>query len=119
MVDNRINKLPVVFLHLVLLASVLGASSAFAQTADDQKRQAGTTQLYSQSAEANELLLKAREYYNKSNPRTGGALANAREAIKLYEQAIKKDQKFALAYIGLSRAWTRLGYSVPGGVTNK
>jgi tetratricopeptide (TPR) repeat protein len=69
---------------------------------------------YSQNPEANELFLKAREYFNK-----GGTLANARKAIKLYEQAVKADPKFALAFVELSRAWMTLGFSNPDGMTNK
>jgi len=75
--------------------------------------------VYSQNPEANALFLKAREYFNKRDPRTGGELANAREAIKLYEQAVKADPQFALAFLELSRAWVSLGYSEPDGITNK
>ena len=77
------------------------------------------TIIYSQNPEANELFLKAREYFNKSDPRTGGTLANAREAIRHYEHAVKTDPKFALAFVELSRAWVGLGYSDPDGMTNK
>jgi len=77
------------------------------------------TIIYSQNPEANELFLKAREYFNKSDPRTDGTLANAREAIGLYEQAVKADPKFALAFVELSGAWMTLGYSDPDGMTNK
>jgi len=58
---------------------------------------------YSQSPEAHELFLKARDYLNRSDPRTGGTLAHAREAITLYEQAVKADPKFALAFVELAR----------------
>src|SRR6266550_9118140 len=75
--------------------------------------------VYSQNREANALFLKAREYSGKSDPRTGGKLANAREAIKLFEQAVQKDPRFALAYVELSRAWLSLGYSDPDGATNE
>ena len=75
--------------------------------------------VYSQNPEANALFLKAREYSGKSDPRTGGKLANAREAIKLFEQAVQKDPSFALAYVELSRAWLSLGYSDPDGATNE
>ena len=75
--------------------------------------------VYSQNPEANKLFLKARDYFHKSDPRTGGTLANAREAITLYEQAVKKDPNFALAFVELSRAWVGLGYSDPDGMTNK
>jgi Tfp pilus assembly protein PilF len=75
--------------------------------------------VYSKNSEANALFLKAREYLAKSDPRTGGKLANAREAIKLIEQAVEKDPSFALAYVELSRAWTSLTYSDPDGATNE
>ena len=75
--------------------------------------------VYSQSPEANELFLKAREYIARSHPDTGGTLANAREAIKLYEQAVKAGPKFALAFLEMSRAWVSLGFSNPDGMSNK
>lgn len=75
--------------------------------------------VYSQNPEANALFLKAREYFNNRDPRTGGALANAREAIKLYEQAVKADPQFALAFVEFSRAWMTLGFSNPDGMTNR
>ena len=81
--------------------------------------QKGPSAVYSQNPEANALFLKAREYYGKSDPRTGGKLANAREAIKLFEQAVQKDPSFALAYVELSRTWLSLGYSDPDGATNE
>jgi tetratricopeptide (TPR) repeat protein len=109
-----------IFLPLILLTSAQGASQTSARSADDTKRQATAETVYSKNAEANELFLKAREYYNKSDPRiAGGKLANAREAIKLYEQAVKKDPKFALAYVEMSRAWMRLGYSDADGISIK
>lgn len=73
--------------------------------------------VYSQNPEANALFLQAHELFGKSDPRTGGKLANAREAIKLYQQAVKKDPTFVLAYVELSRSWLRLGYSDPDGLT--
>jgi hypothetical protein len=75
--------------------------------------------VYSQSPEASELFLKTREQFNKRDPRTGGALANARQAIRLYEQAVKTDPKLALAFVELSRAWMTLGYSDPDGITGR
>ncbi len=82
-------------------------------------KQATAEAIYSQNSEANELFLKGREYFNKSDPRTDGTLANARKAIKLYEQAAKADPGFALAFVELSQAWVALGYSDPDGMTNK
>lgn len=109
-----------IFLLMVLLTSTQGASQTSAQSADEKKRPATAAVLYSQNAEANELFLKARDYYNKSDPRMiGGKLANAREAIKLYEQAVRKDPRFALAFVEMSRAWLRLSYSDPDGLSNK
>lgn len=77
------------------------------------------TTLYSQNTKANQLFLKAREFIKNGDPRRGGTLADAREAIRLYEQAVKTDPKFALAYVELCRAWETLGYSDPDGITNK
>ena len=74
---------------------------------------------YSQNPEANALFLTAREYYNNRDPRTGGLLANARAAIKLYEQAVQADPQFALAFVELSGAWMTLGFSNPDGMTDK
>ena len=75
--------------------------------------------VFSQDPQANELFVKAREYLGKSDPRVGGQLANAREAIKLYEQAVAKDPGFALAYVDMARAWLRLGYSNPDGASTE
>lgn len=75
--------------------------------------------VYSHNPKAHKLFLKARDYFNKSDPRTGGTLADAREAITHYEQAVKVDPKFALAFVELSRAWMTLGYSEPDGISNK
>ncbi|HEV3468036.1 MAG TPA: tetratricopeptide repeat protein [Pyrinomonadaceae bacterium] len=109
-----------VLLPLILHASAPDTSRTSARSADGVKRQAAADTVYSQNAEANELFLKAREYLSKSDPRTpGGKLVNAREAIKLYERAVNKDPKFALAYVELSRAWLQLSYSDPDGLSNK
>ena len=87
---------------------------------NETKAQATNTPVYSENPEANDLFLKARQYLAQSDPRVaGGKLANAREAIKLYEQAVQKDPKFALAFVEMSRAWLRLGYSDPDGLSNK
>jgi len=75
--------------------------------------------VFSQDPQANDLFVKARDYLGKSDPRVGGQLANAREAIKLYEQAVNKDPGFALAYVDMARAWLRLGYSNPDGASTE
>lgn len=108
------------FLLYVLLAFAQGAVQSSNPSTNEPKGQAVAPIVYSHDAEANELFLKAREYYSKSDPRIpGGKLANAREAIKLYEQAVKKDPKFALAYVEISRAWLQLSYSDPDGLSNE
>jgi tetratricopeptide (TPR) repeat protein len=73
--------------------------------------------VYSQNPEANALFLKARAYLNDSDPRVGGKLQNAREAIRVFAQAVDKDPRFALAYVDMARAWLRLGYSNPDGAS--
>ena len=97
---------------LLVLSVVLTAMLVSPSFAEDRP-----SVVYSAIPEANDLFLKAHELFGKSDPRTGGKLANAREAIKLYEQAVKKDPTFALAYVELSRSWLRLGYSDPDGLT--
>src|SRR5690242_1578142 len=111
-------ELPIAFLLLTLIGP-----ATFAQLASSpvNKATSGATAetVYSQNHEANELFLKGRELAKKGDPRIpGGALANAREAIKVYEQAVKKDPQFALAYVEMSRAWLSLGYSDPDGLPN-
>jgi tetratricopeptide (TPR) repeat protein len=112
-------KMLTICLPLILLTLASSASQTALQTGNEPNTQVPGKIIYSKSPEANELFLKAREFFNKSDPRVaGGKLANAREAIKLYEQAVKKDPKFALAYVELSRAWLSLGYSDPDGASN-
>lgn len=102
---------------LVLLVSVKCLSQPSSPMVNGENE---TTVTYSSNPEANKLFLEAREFYNKSDPRlAGGKLANAREAIRLFEMAISKDPKFALAYVEMSRAWMRLSYSDPDGLSNK
>jgi hypothetical protein len=59
--------------RLLVLPVVLGASLVFHSFA--LARPDGP---YSQNSEANDLFLKAHELLGKSDPRTGGKLANAR-----------------------------------------
>jgi len=108
-----------IFLLLVLLTSAQRTSQSSGQSANEAAKQSTAAIVYSQNPDANELFLKAREYLRKGDPRMGGSLADTREAIRLFEQAVEKDPKFALAYAEISRAWMQLAYSVPGGVTNK
>jgi Tfp pilus assembly protein PilF len=90
--------------------ALLRPSSALAGTADA----ASEPTVYSQNREANALYVEGQQYLSQSNTRRGGNLANAREAVKRFEQAVKEDPQFTLAYIGVAEAWGRFGFSVPG-----
>ena len=90
--------------------ALLRPSSAPAENADAASEQT----VYSQNREANALYVEGEKYLSQSNPRNGGTLANAREAVKRFEQAVKEDPQFTLAYIGLSEAWGSFGFSIPG-----
>ena len=111
-------QLATAFLLVKLITPGLAQPASSPATKASPDASAGS--VYSQNHEANELFLKAREFAKKGDPRVpGGALANAREAIKVYEQAVKKDPQFALAYVEMSRAWLSLGYSDPDGLPNE
>jgi tetratricopeptide (TPR) repeat protein len=68
---------------------------------------------YSQDAEANDLFLRGQELLAHGDPRNGGSFGNAREAIRLYQQAIDRDPSLALAQVQIARAWIVQGYSNP------
>ena len=55
---------------------------------------------YTANAEAYQLYLKGRFYWNKRTP------ADFQKAIGFFEQAIEKDPSYALAYSGLADAYT-------------
>src|SRR5271167_2946810 len=74
--------------------------------------------VYSHNDDANALVAQGKVLLAHSDPRVGGSFANAREAIKLFEQAVSKDPTLAIAYVDMARAWLRLGYSNPGGAPN-
>src|SRR5215471_6358432 len=57
---------------------------------------------YTANAEAYQLYLKGRFYWNK---RTGESLS---QSVEFYNQAIAKDPNYALAYAGLSNAYSNL-----------
>jgi tetratricopeptide (TPR) repeat protein len=94
-------------------AQLTQSQSSPAQNPSDAK---AAPTVYSQVPHANALYIKGLEYLGKSNPRNGGSLVNAREAVRLFGQAVKKDPKFTLAYLGLADAWDSFGLSVPGGI---
>jgi TolB-like protein len=60
----------------------------------------GVTKKYTDSNEAYQLWLKARYHFTK---RTGEDL---RKSIEIYEEAVKLDPEFALAYVGIAESWT-------------
>jgi hypothetical protein len=89
-------------LLLVIAATQFAQSHNFpAQNQSDAK---AAPMVYSQVPQANALCVKALEYLGKSNPRNGGSLVNAREAVRLFSRAVKKDPQFTLAYLGLADA---------------
>jgi len=55
---------------------------------------------YTANAEAYQLYLKGRFYWNKRTP------ADIQKAVPFFEQAIEKDSNYALAYSGLADAYT-------------
>lgn len=89
------------------LALACGSLEAQRLPSDD------TSATYSSNANANALFLKARALAKAGDPRFGGKLSNSREAISVYEQAVKADPRLALAYVEMARTWMTLGYSDP------
>jgi serine/threonine protein kinase/Flp pilus assembly protein TadD len=69
-------------------------------TGDDKKR---ATKRYTDDAEAYQLYLRGRYYWNKST------IAGFKSAIEYFQQAIAKDPKYALAYAGLADSNLFLG----------
>ena len=59
---------------------------------------------YTTNAEAYELYLKGRYYWNK---RTSEGFVQARD---YFQQSIDKDPTYALAYAGLADAYSQLGF---------
>lgn len=79
--------------------------------ADDTKR---FTRRYTENAEANQLYLKGRFYWNK---RTTEALT---KSIDYFRLAIEKDPEYALAFAGLADSYLALGIrDFGGGMTPK
>jgi eukaryotic-like serine/threonine-protein kinase len=70
-------------------------------TGEDQKR---LTKDYTENTEAYQLYLKGRYYWNK---RTEEGI---KKSIVYFEEAIRKDPRYALAYAGLSDSY----YTLPG-----
>jgi tetratricopeptide (TPR) repeat protein len=70
-------------------------------TGEEQK---SLTRRYTENAEAYQLYLRGRYYWNK---RTTQAL---KKALEHFEQAIEKDPAYALAYTGLADSYNSLGF---------
>jgi Tfp pilus assembly protein PilF len=102
-------------LLLIVATPLTQSQSSPAQNPSDAKPAPAPT-VYSQVPQANALYIKGLDYLSKSNTRNGGSLANARQAVRLFNQAVKKDPKFTLAYLSLADAWGSFGFSVPGSV---
>src|SRR5262249_31792468 len=67
---------------------------------NEERRQ--LTRHYTENAEAYQLYLKGRYYWNKREP------GSIKKGIEYFEQAISKDPEYALAYAGLADS-----YAVP------
>jgi hypothetical protein len=111
--------------YLVAFCVLLGFNSAypapessglFVRNESDLSKEAGQ-KVYSKNPEANDLYIQGLDYLSKSDPWTRGTLLNAKKALKLFRQAVKKDPQFALAYIGQADAIDLLGHSVSGQAT--
>src|SRR4030095_9505772 len=74
-------------------------------TGEEQKR---LTRHHTENAEAYQLYLKGRYYWNK---RTAESL---NKGIEYFQQAIDKDPNYALAYAGLSDSYSLLGSAIGG-----
>ncbi len=77
--------------------------------ADEQK----LAKNYTENAEAYQLYLRGRFYWNKS---TG---ENNRKAIEYFNQAIAVDPNYALAYAGIADAYPLLSFAQPQQVMSK
>jgi TolB-like protein/Tfp pilus assembly protein PilF len=69
-------------------------------TGEEQKK---ISKQYTQNTEAYELYLKGRYYWNK---RTEDGL---KKAANYFEQAVQKDPKYALAYVGIADSYVVMG----------
>jgi len=69
-------------------------------TGEDKKR---VTKRYTENAEAYQLYLRGRYYWNKST------IAGFKKAIEYFQQAIARDPNYALAHAGLADSYLFLG----------
>jgi len=66
------------------------------------------------SPEVYESYLKGRFAFNKSSNKGPAGKAGIEESIRYFDEAIKRDPGFALAYVGLATAYRRLGSDFVG-----
>jgi serine/threonine protein kinase/Tfp pilus assembly protein PilF len=72
------------------------------QSTGEQKER--LTKRYTESTEAYQLYLKGRYHWNKWTPE------GWQKSIEYFQQAIEKDPSYALAYVGVSNAYSALGF---------
>jgi TolB-like protein/Tfp pilus assembly protein PilF len=75
-------------------------------TGEEQHR---LTKVYTDNAEAYQLYLKGRYYWNRRTPES------LNKSIEYFQQAADKDPNYALAYVGLADSYSLLGSPVGGG----
>jgi TolB-like protein/DNA-binding winged helix-turn-helix (wHTH) protein/Flp pilus assembly protein TadD len=83
------------------LSSEIAEKLRLKLTGDEKQRLA---KRYTEDAEAYQLYLKGRYYWNKRSPE------GTRKAVSYFQQAIDKDPAYALAYAGLADAYTYLSF---------
>jgi eukaryotic-like serine/threonine-protein kinase len=66
------------------------------------------TKVYTENAEAYQLYLKGRYYWNRRTPES------LNKSIEYFQQAIDKDPNYALGYAGLADSYSMLGSPVGG-----
>lgn len=109
-------KIPLLLICLLagFVCSASQPSAVSTPSGSNDTSKAADQKIYSKIPEANALYVQGLECLSKSDPWTGGTLQNAKKALRLFREAVKKDPKFALAYIGQADAIDLLGHSVAG-----
>ena len=83
-----------------LISEKVISALALKLTAEEQRR---LTKHYTENAEAYQLYVNGRFYWERRTPE------GLQKAIEYFEQAIGKDQNYAVAYAGLADAYALLG----------
>ena len=103
------------FLVLGLACSAFASpNSFFIQGAGSGPAKGADQKIYSKIPEANALYIQGLDYLGKGKAWAGGSVENAKQALKLFRQAAKKDPQFALAYLGQADALDAASFSAPG-----